>query len=73
MLLFLRIMSIQQLLKRIQILFPPGIGPLHHSPEYVIIGSPDERLKHDLKFIASKMNVQCPPLPIAHKHKKKNF
>ena len=50
-----------------------GIGLLHHSSECVISGSPDERLKHDLKFIASKMNVQCPPLPIGHKHEKKKL
>ena len=47
-----------------------GIGPVHHSSQCVTSRSPDDRLKHDLKFFSEKNNVQCPPLPIACKHEK---
>lgn len=50
-----------------------GVGPSHYSSDYVVTGPPDDRLKPDLRFIAEKMNLQCPPLPIAHKHEKKVF
>ena len=50
-----------------------GIGPLHNSSNYVVAGVPDHRLAPDIKFIAKQMNLQFPPLPIAHPHEKKTF
>lgn len=50
-----------------------GIGPLHYSSDFVAKGTPSDELKSDLRFIAEKMNVICPPLPIAHRDEKRIF
>jgi len=50
-----------------------GISPLHYSSDYVIKGTPSDNLKSDLRFIAEKMNVVCPLLPIAHRNEKRIF
>jgi hypothetical protein len=41
-----------------------GIGPLCYSNDYVTQGEPLPELKGDILFIAKKMNLKCPPLPI---------
>lgn len=44
-----------------------GIGPLNYSQEYVANGEPMEHMTGDMRFIAQRMKVQCPPLEPAGK------
>ena len=50
-----------------------GVGPLCFSQHYIDIGEPDQQLKGDIKFIANKMNVRFPPMPVSTKEEKKIF
>jgi hypothetical protein len=42
-----------------------GIGPLFFDKAYVESGDADARLLGDLLFLATRMIVKCPPLPIS--------
>jgi hypothetical protein len=42
-----------------------GIGPLSYSSDYVKIAEPLPSLKNDIRFIAHRMKLECPPLHIA--------
>jgi hypothetical protein len=42
-----------------------GIRNLSYDPAFVNVGEPDGRLTGDLLFVAKRMGLQCPPLPIA--------
>ena len=50
-----------------------GISPLLCDERFVKRGLPDSRLNGDLKFMAQKQQVQCPPLPIATQIEHKMF
>ncbi len=50
-----------------------GIGPLSYNKSFVQSGEPDARLKGDMLFVARKMGVVCPPLPIATKEERRIF
>ena len=50
-----------------------GIGPLSYSDQYVKKGEPHANLKGDLKFLASQMNLELPPLPVASRKEIKIF
>ena len=50
-----------------------GVGPLSLDPEYVQQGEPLPVLKGDLHFMAERMKLECPPLPLAHKDEFKIF
>ena len=39
-----------------------GIGPLTYSSDFVTQGAPLQHLKGDMRFIAERMKVACPPL-----------
>jgi hypothetical protein len=43
-----------------------GIGPLSYSSDYVDKGPTSAVLKGEIKFIAEKMELVIPPLPISH-------
>ena len=50
-----------------------GIGPLSYLPEYVTSGPPHPLLKGDIKFLAERMHLTLPPLPISSSTEKKIF
>jgi hypothetical protein len=50
-----------------------GIGPLNYNDDYVTKGPPDPLLKGDLRFVADRMRLKCPPMPVAHPREKKMF
>ena len=50
-----------------------GIGPLEYSREYIEEGEPDPRLRGDLRFVALKMKLKCPPLLVDHRNEKQLF
>lgn len=41
-----------------------GIGPVSLNPDFVKMGEPMAHLKGDLRFMAERMKLNCPPLPI---------
>ena len=44
-----------------------GIGESNYPLSFVEKGEPDERIRiRDIKFMAEKMNLKMPPLPISH-------
>jgi len=44
-----------------------GIGPLSYDLKYVDTGEPMPHFKGDLKFLAERMKLKCPPLPLSTK------
>jgi len=50
-----------------------GIVPLSYDSDYVEEGEPDESLKGDLKFLAERLRLVLPLLPIATKEEIKLF
>lgn len=44
-----------------------GIGPLSYDAKYVDTGEPMAHFKGDLKFLAERMKLKCPPLPLSTK------
>ena len=44
-----------------------GIGELKYSEQFVEKGEVDERIRvRDIRFMAEKMKLRMPPLPISH-------
>ena len=51
-----------------------GIGELHYPEPFVSKGPPDSRIVvRDITFIALKMKLAMPPMPISHPHEIKIF
>jgi hypothetical protein len=44
-----------------------GIGPLSYDADCVRKGPPMNGLKGDVLFLAERMGLECPPLPVGHK------
>ena len=42
-----------------------GIGPLSYDLKYIDTGEPMAHFKGDLKFLAKRMKLKCPPLPLS--------
>jgi hypothetical protein len=50
-----------------------GIGPLSYSSDYVKIAEPLPNLKNDIRFIADRIKLECPPLHIASREEIKLY
>lgn len=50
-----------------------GIGPLCYDPDYVDTGECHQNLRGDMRFLAEKMNLVLPPLPLSHRDEHKIF
>jgi len=50
-----------------------GGGPLSYGDKYVTKGPPDPKLKGNLLFLSTRMQLVCPPLHVAHKYEKNIF
>ena len=50
-----------------------GVGPLNYSSSYVDKGDPHPCLKGDLLFLASRMKLRGPPLPIVSREERRIF
>jgi len=42
-----------------------GIGPLSYDLKYIDTGEPMAHFKGDFKFLAKRMKLKCPPLPLS--------
>lgn len=52
---------------------PIGIGPLSYDSRYVDCGQPSPKLKGDLRYVANKMGLVFPLLPISTREEYKLF
>jgi hypothetical protein len=60
--------------KRCEEFDPVGIGPLwREDTPFVTLGVPDKRLSGDLRSVAERMKVQCPPTPMGTKEELRIF
>jgi len=50
-----------------------GVGPLSYDTNYVTFGPVHPKIKGDVKFVARKMGIELPPLPISTKEERKLF